>query len=198
MTIEQIATRGSSSKLGIMIFLLLIDLGLNSSLDYDSFNTSMSSGNLLAFLAAQIIVQIVIFLVLFLAMADTFLFRVGLLGLLLKKFRFILCIHPIYLALTIGAGVYRIQHGGSSQSLVELWTSSGFNFLSDIQKIGESTFRHHYSFDKVAIMLTAAVIYYLLNIRATIKLGSPLYVNKDEWIALIKEVIIIRLYCFDR
>ena len=38
----------------------------------------------------QVIVEISIFLVLFLATADTFLFRVGLLGVLIKTFRLVL------------------------------------------------------------------------------------------------------------
>ena len=33
-----------------------------------------------------------------------------------------------------------------------------------------------------------AVIYYLLNMRATIKLGDPIYYNKGTWVALVRQV----------
>ena len=108
------------SKLLTMIVLVFGDLALNCSLDYDLFNAdrSMIEGNanldweggvLFALLFLQCIVQISIFLALFLSMADTFLFRVGLLGVLLKKFRSVLLLHPIYLAITLIAGSYRLR-----------------------------------------------------------------------------------------
>ena len=33
-----------------------------------------------------------------------------------------------------------------------------------------------------------AVLYYLLNMRATIKLGDPIYYNKSTWVALVRQV----------
>ena len=84
-------------------------IGLNSVLDYDKFNNfnvgQKASQLLLGLLGLQIVIEICVFLILFLTMADTFLFRVGLLGLLLKKFRSVLITHPIYLTLTIVAGI---------------------------------------------------------------------------------------------
>jgi hypothetical protein len=37
-------------------------------------------------------------------------------------------------------------------------------------------------------IILVAIPYYLLNLRATIKLGHPIYYNKDAWVALIKQV----------
>ena len=97
----------SNTKLIAMLFLILADLIFNCTLDYDLYNNDRSfiegnqnldwdGGVLSALLILQVIVQISIFLALFLSMADTFLFRVGLLGILVQKFRFVLILHPIY------------------------------------------------------------------------------------------------------
>eukprot|EP01035_Chromulina_nebulosa_P022999 gene22999-29796_t len=47
-----------------------------------------------------------------------------------------------------------------------LWINRSFQALSSIHKI-------------------VSIGYYLLNIRAVLTLGSPLYLNKDEWISLV-------------
>lgn len=107
-------------KLLAIITLILVDLGLNCSLDYDLYNMDpyfiegtngldWKGGILFALVGLQAIVQISIFLALFLTMADTFLFRVGLLNVLLKKFRSVLLLHPIYFTITIIAGSIRLQ-----------------------------------------------------------------------------------------
>lgn len=92
-------------KLITMALLVCVDIVLNSSLDYDVYNVSLSTSTAFILLAVQLVVQISMFLVLFLSMAETFLFRVGLLNLLLSKFKtvsflFIFhssSIHPFFL-----------------------------------------------------------------------------------------------------
>lgn len=135
------------TKFIALILTLALDLSLNSVLDYDLFNdqyrgtaSSTSTGTqlLLGLAGLQIVVNISIFLILFLAMADTFLFRVGLLGLLLKKFRSVLLIHPVYITLTIATGAYRVNHFSSGNTLATLWKDQSFFALSSIHKIGES------------------------------------------------------------
>jgi len=107
-------------KLAVMLVLILADLGMNCSLDYDLYNADKSfingnqnldwkGGILFALFVIQAIIQISIFLALFLTMADTFLFRVGLLGVLLRKFRVVLLLHPIYFSITIISATYRIK-----------------------------------------------------------------------------------------
>ena len=66
-------------KVFAMFVLLCIDLSFNCSFDYDDYNISGSDLNIVP-LAVQLIIEISIFLVLFLTMAETYLFRVGLLG----------------------------------------------------------------------------------------------------------------------
>jgi hypothetical protein len=160
------------SKIVVMIFFLAIDLGFNCILDYDKFNNEFNNSKnrvLLALYGLQIVIEISVFLVLFLAMADTFLFRVGLLGLLIKKFRTVLIFHPIYLALTLALGGYRVRLLTGGRALDSLWDINSFVVLSHIQKI-------------------VAIPYYLLNIRATMKLSAPIYFTKDAWVALAKEL----------
>ena len=129
----------SLSKLMAMAVLLSFDLGLNCSLDYDAYNShpdQYPSNFLLGLVGLQVIVQITVFLLLFLAMADTFLFRVGLLGLLLKKFRFVLLFHPVYIAFTLASGLVRVRLiTNEHYTLAMLWNNYSFVVLSSIQKI---------------------------------------------------------------
>lgn len=69
----------NTMKVIAMFVLLCVDLSFNCSFDYDDYNISDSDLNIVP-LAIQLIIEISIFLVLFLTMAETYLFRVGLLG----------------------------------------------------------------------------------------------------------------------
>eukprot|EP01041_Mallomonas_annulata_P001552 gene1552-2999_t len=164
--------RGNKSKkfkLLVMVILLLIDLAMNSSFDYDSYNNNTTNVDLnfpLVLLGLQIVIEISIFLTLFLVMADTFLFRVGLLGLLLSKFWHLLILHPIYIAFTISAGSYRAKKLINGHNLTNLWNDSTFFTLSVLHKC-------------------VAVLYYLFNLRATIQLGDKKYLERTEWISLV-------------
>lgn len=169
----------NSSKLVAMLVLIIADLIFNCTLDYDLYNNDRSfiegnqnldwdGGVLSALLILQVIVQISIFLALFLAMADTFLFRVGLLGVLMQKFRSVLILHPIYFTITIIAGTYRLTKI-NNHSFLYLWKDDdNFLILSVLQKI-------------------LSVPYYLFNIRGAVKLGSRIYFDKDMYVALLKE-----------
>ena len=159
------------TKIVAMVVVLLIDLALNSTLDYDSYNDAYNgraaSRLLLGLYGLQVVIEIAAFLVLFLAMADTFLFRVGLLGLLMKKFRTVLAIHPIYFALTIATGAYRVRQFINNATLFVLWQDKTFITLSYIQKF-------------------LAIPYYVLNLRAVIKLADPVYFDGKVWMDLMK------------
>jgi len=130
-----------------MVVVLLIDLGFNCSLDYDTYNDVFNNNILLGLFGLQVVIQLSAFLVLFLAMADTFLFRVGLLGLLMKKFRTVLAFHILYIVLTIACGSYRVKQYGSGKTLALIWRDKNFIGLSCVQKF-------------------FAIPYYVLNMRA--------------------------------
>ena len=202
-----------------MIAFLLIDLGLNSILDYDLFNNQTSINGtpslLLGLLGLQTVVEISTFLILFIAMADTFLFRVGLLGLLIKKFQTVLLFHPLYIAITIASGSLRVQHlSVEGNSLSSLYRYDTYVRMSMVQKICKliplPDFMMQLTFHSEMFILcglytvtcstsqrllnwlisfVVAIPYYLLNLRATTKLGNPVYFNKDAWVALIKQVL---------
>lgn len=122
-----------------MVLFLAMDLALNSTLDFDAFNNRLNPNFLLGLLGLQIVIQITIFLILFLAAADTFLFRVGLIGILVRTVRYVLMLHPIYLAFTIAEGVYRLRKLTSGGSVTSLWTDNSFIALAYIHKIGQET-----------------------------------------------------------
>mmetsp|Transcript_17074 Transcript_17074/g.35159 ORF Transcript_17074/g.35159 Transcript_17074/m.35159 type:complete len:202 (+) Transcript_17074:57-662(+) len=156
-------------KTCLMIILLLSDMGLNSSVEFDDFvkgDTSENSKNILVLMfGLQLVVQISTFLVLFLMMGDTYLFRVGLLGVLAKQFTGVLLIHPFYIAYTMFIGGYRVNEMHKDTTIITLWELPYFIPLSIVHKI-------------------VASIYYIANLRSTIKLGSPLYYNKDAWVEI--------------
>ena len=140
-----VSRRTNYSKLIAMIIFLSADLGLNSILDYDLFNNQTTTNNtthlLLGLLGLQTVIEISTFLILFVAMADTFLFRVGLLGLLMKKFRTVLLFQPIYIAITIASGSLRVRHlSVPGNSLYTLYQYNAFISISLVQKIGKFWF----------------------------------------------------------
>lgn len=186
--------KGSFYKVIAMGVLLLLDLGMNSSLDYDSYNDHVSAypaNFLLGLVGLQVIIEISVFLLLFLAMADTFLFRVGLLGLLLQKFKLVLLMHPIYIALTIATGVVRVNKiVNQNLTLEKLWRDSSFVVLSTVQKIGTSfilLLSPLLALILPSSLFKVAVLYSVLNLRASITLGESIYFDKNEWISRIRQ-----------
>lgn len=130
-------SRGSLifSKLTVMLLLLMVDLGLNCSVDYDSYNNTHSRNFLMGMMFLSVVVEISVFLILFLAMADTYIFRVGLLGLLMKQFRTVFAVSLVYFTFTIAAGSHRFNRLVlQSEDLVQLWKQPTFIALSLVHK----------------------------------------------------------------
>mmetsp|Transcript_4166 Transcript_4166/g.7789 ORF Transcript_4166/g.7789 Transcript_4166/m.7789 type:complete len:201 (-) Transcript_4166:62-664(-) len=156
-------------KICFMGLLCLGDLGLNSSVEFDDFvkgDTSDNAKNILVLVfGLQLVIQISTFLTLFLMMGDTYLFRVGLLGVLAKQFTGVLLLHPLYIGYTMLLGGYRVTELHKDVEISGLWELPYFIPLSVCHKI-------------------VAAIYYVANLRSTIKLGSPLYYNKDAWVEI--------------
>lgn len=127
-------------KFILMCFFLALDIGMSSTLDYDNYADDNS--NLLAGLfGVQIIVQIAVFLILFLAAADTFLFQVGLLGILLREIALTLLLQVAYFALTIVVGAIRNSRYRGDDSHLDIIGYSPFFSLSVIQKVGKGPAR---------------------------------------------------------
>lgn len=134
---ETISHRGGLifSKLTLMLILLVFDLGLNCSIDYDSYNNQPQRNFIMGMLFLNVVVEISIFLIIFLAMASTYIFRVGLLGVLLKQFQTTFIIHFIYLTFTIVTGAYRFNELiRKDNDIVGLYHDPIFISLSTLQK----------------------------------------------------------------
>ena len=137
----------------VMVCFLIIDLGLNSSLDFDVFNEGLRRNFLLGLVGLQVVIQISIFLILFLAAADTFLFRVGLLNILVRTVGWLILLHPIYIVLTIVEGLERVRQlsfTDPTNIMNHLWSNQSFVALSYIQKLGLTD-----DFKNVFILLTS-------------------------------------------
>lgn len=123
------------NKVICMIIFLCIDIGINSTFDYDTLNDSIADNIRLGTFGLQVVIQICVLLVLFLATTDTLLFRVGLIGILIHTIRYALMIQPLYIAFTIAVGAYRVRHlNYLNESLSDLWKNNTFIAISFIQK----------------------------------------------------------------
>jgi len=116
----------------------------------------------------QVVVQILIFVMFFLLLCGTYLFRVGLIGVLSKYFREVMVVTLLYLILTCILGGMRLAHIGSEAAFVQLWNVSGFTLVSIIQKL-------------------FATYYYVINIRTAIQLGQPKFYTKEPWVQMYRE-----------
>jgi len=155
-------------KVFIMMSLCCLDLAFNSFVEFDDFYGSYSHKSRVFVFGMQIIIQISIFYSLFLMMGETYLFRVGLVKVLVRQFRMTLISHPIYIATSLGLGFYRLNNMRQDTKIHELWSLGGLPYfipLSVMHKI-------------------MAAMYYLLNIRSSLRLGSSFFYEKDAWVKL--------------
>jgi|TARA_B110000211_G_scaffold151193_1_gene171920 hypothetical protein len=117
----------------------------------------------------QIVVQILVFVMFFLLLCGTYLFRVGLIGVLSKYFKWVMFVTLTYLILTCALGAMRLAHiGAESGSFAGVWNVSGYSFVSIVQKL-------------------FATYYYVINIRTAIQLGQPKFYTKEPWVQMYRE-----------
>ncbi|RYY86655.1 hypothetical protein EON63_05460, partial [archaeon] len=109
------------------------------TLDYDNY-ADTESNLLLGLFGVQIICQITVFLILFLSTADTFLFQVGLLGILMKEITLPLILQAFYFIITIAVGVIRSnRYRHHSENNVQLLDLNNFFGISVFHKIRKHT-----------------------------------------------------------
>lgn len=136
---EATVKKSNHSKFILMCLFLIIDIALNSTLDYDNYD--FSDRNLISGLfGVQVIVQITVFLILFLAAADTFLFQVGLLGILLREVFLAFLFQAGYFLISIVVGSLRSKQYRNSHTLVDNMNNDTFFYVSLIQKLGRYPF----------------------------------------------------------
>lgn len=172
-----LATRHRASSTNqvksLLLFgLLFIDLLMNSSLEYDDYNSYPTMFGI------QLFVELCSFVVVFLMLCETYPFRVGLIDALLAEFRAILWLHPFYFLFTTTLGLFRIinlppQVAGNrgqfrkNNGMWDTTTAAGFRYtlVSHAHKL-------------------FAAFYYHSTVHATVRLGDAIYYEKKSWVSL--------------
>jgi hypothetical protein len=86
----------------------------------------------------QVIIQVLNFLMIFMLLSGTYLFQVGLIGVLVGEFKSILYAMPAYLCVYLTYSGFKIANLQSlGKSLDELWDMPAFIFLSVLDKVGK-------------------------------------------------------------
>lgn len=163
-----------------LFIMILIDLGINSTINFDDYSGVKMCRNKPACIGLQIILFMYkiynfIFLnrisfcaivfsawILYLIMSGTYLYKVGLLGFLFKRLPNVIYPTIIYLILTITLGVLRILKSAKKRPLLSFWEPF-FIIVYILQNI-------------------AAPIFYIYYIKAALILGDPIYYQREKWI----------------
>ncbi|CAN0490351.1 unnamed protein product [Ectocarpus sp. 12 AP-2014] len=136
-------------KLFIMVFLTVVDMTLNSSVEHETFGTWDGTGRdgtaLVLILGFQLVVQVGNFACLFLMMFETYPFRVGLMGMLTSQYLTVYVINVLYFVATACVYGYRVAamvQGEEGMGIWQVWDLRGYLPLSIFHKIGECRRRH--------------------------------------------------------
>ncbi|CAM9701068.1 unnamed protein product, partial [Ectocarpus sp. 13 AM-2016] len=131
-------------KIFIMVFLTVIDMTLNSSVEHETFGTWDGTGRdgtaLVLILGFQLVVQVGNFACLFLMMFETYPFRVGLMGMLTSQYLTVYVINVLYFVATACVYGYRVAamvQGEEGMGIWQVWDLRCYLPLSIFHKIGE-------------------------------------------------------------
>jgi hypothetical protein len=122
----------------------------------------------------QVVVQILVFVMFFLLLCGTYLFRVGLIGVLSKYFKGVMAVTLIYLILTGITGGLRLAFIGGGMPFQKLWDYGGFTTMSIVHKL-------------------FATFYYIVNIRTALQIGDPKFYTK---VCHISSFLVVCVSCF--
>ncbi|CAM9294831.1 unnamed protein product [Ectocarpus sp. 8 AP-2014] len=136
-------------KLFIMVFLTVVDMTLNSSVEHETFGTWDETGRdgtaLVLILGFQLVVQVGNFACLFLMMFETYPFRVGLMGMLTSQYLTVYVINVLYFVTTACVYGYRVAamvQAEEGMGIWQVWDLRGYLPFSIFHKIGECRRRH--------------------------------------------------------
>ncbi|CAN0463722.1 unnamed protein product [Ectocarpus sp. 12 AP-2014] len=131
-------------KLFMMVFLTVVDMTLNSSVEHETFGTWDGTGRdgtaLVLILGFQLVVQVGNFACLFLMMFETYPFRVGLMGMLTSQYLTVYVINVLYFVATACVYGYRVAamvQGEEGMGIWQVWDLRCYLPLSIFHKIGE-------------------------------------------------------------
>lgn len=111
-------------KAYLVLALLFSDLMLNSFIE-----SSVRKSRTVPLLGAQVILRLVTMFVVFLQMSGTFVFRYGLLGVLLRRFRTLLLLMPAAFVVCVAFRVYRLVLVLGDDTVVAIWDSALYRAL---------------------------------------------------------------------
>ncbi len=108
-----VARSGYVSKVGIVLALCLADVVLNGISDDAPANGFRSSAAYLyGVIGAQLLIQLLNLLMIFMLFFGTYLFQVGLIGVLMKEFQGVLYVMPLYAGVYVAyAATKLVRHG---------------------------------------------------------------------------------------
>ena len=172
------------AKIIAMVMFIFFDLTLNSVTEFQNFKNSLTPVEMttssqgdsssdddrdevrrtqLMLCGLQMLGQLSIFAILFLLLCDTFPFQVGLLGVLMRRFKTILWLHFGYFTMTILISALRMSKLDLGWTFVDVWDWNFYTVCSFLQKL-------------------VAPFYYSENFKSIIELGSPKYLTKENWV----------------
>ncbi|KAG7390540.1 hypothetical protein PHYPSEUDO_007480 [Phytophthora pseudosyringae] len=144
--------------------LYLVDVGLNSSIEYGDLPgqdaSDNSSDSIVSFV--QVLLQIAALVNLLMLLGGTYLFRSGLFGMLYTQFRLVLLVHSLYVCVTITLAIARVNLLSSGITHVGIWDARGYAVFSGIHKIG-------------------ALCYYICSIYAVEQLRHRKFYSHEYW-----------------
>ncbi|CAM9544287.1 unnamed protein product [Phaeothamnion confervicola] len=158
-----------NAKLALMLLLVMADIALNSSVEYDDIQRGgdgpANTTALVLVLGFQLAVQVAIPLSVFIMMFETYPFRVGLMGLLVAQYRRVYAVNAVYVVLTAAVYAFRVgkmtENDGMRPSA--MWDMGTYTAFSILQKL-------------------VACVYYVANVRAAVDLGDPRFYDKRAWV----------------
>lgn len=170
-------------RVSVVYFLLLVDMILNSTSSSDNYFEVQNNLSIPVLLvSAQVVCQLFLFTIVFLMMVGTYLFRVGMLSVLVEHFKLMGFAMVTYFILTAVLGILRIlefarqhkttygpeyseEYRGSrmKKDIRELWLQgNGYLVVFVIQNV-------------------FSALYYFTVIEATMKLSEPRFYHVAPW-----------------
>jgi len=160
---------------GFILFVLIcLDLWFLSTLEFEENETLLSALNdkelvNMIMILFQTMNQVMIGLTMFMILGGTYLFKVGMLGVLFTQFKKILWMHGLYIVVTLVVGFMRIMaRSVERKTIVGVWDVEGYMAVSILQKF-------------------VAALYYVANLQLLSTLGQARWYKKDEWVEMYRQ-----------
>jgi len=146
---------------GLQLLLLLIDLVVNTASEYFRHSVLI----ILVMYIIQDVTLVLAVIILFLVFFNTYVFRAGLVALLIRKFVTTIVVSIIYLCLCLSLHVWAMKLRWGKDENFYIWDlgKDGYMILFVCQRAG-------------------SVLYYYFYKRTTLRLGDPNYYKDSAWL----------------